>query len=110
MATNYKLAQVQGTSGVGTYSTLYNTGASTTAVVSTISICNTSSSARTYRIGVTGSAGTPGAGEWIVYDASVAGNDTTFLSIGLALGNTEYIRVSSSATDVAFSASVSEIS
>ena len=105
MPTSYAIAQVQGTAGVGTYATLYSTGASETAVVSTVSVCNTSASAQTFRIGVMGSAGTPSASEWIVYDASVPATDTVFLTVGLTLGNTKFIRVSSSANTVAFSAS-----
>lgn len=110
MTTTYKTQQVQGTASVSTYATLYSTGASSTAVVSTIAICNTAATAATYRIGVTGSAGTPGAGEHIVYGSTVLANDTVFLTVGFTLGNTEFIRVSSSANTVDFSASVAEIS
>lgn len=110
MATVYKDVQVQGTASTGTYATLYETSASTTAVVSSILICNTASTSATYRIGFDTTAGTPGAGEWIVYDATVAGNDTIALTLGVCLGNTKYIRVSSSANTVSFTAFVSEIS
>lgn len=110
MATTYKNAQVQGTSSTGTYSTLYNTGASTTAVISSIVVTNTSSTAALYRIAIMGSAGTPAAANWVVYDATVQGNDTVCLTLGITLGNTQYIRVSSSANTVTFSAYISEIS
>lgn len=110
MATTYKTQQVQGTAAVTTYSTLYNTGAATTAVLSTIAITNTATGSATYRIGIMGSAGTPAAANWLVYDATVPGNDTVFITAGIALGNTQYVRVSSSANTVTFSAYVSEIS
>lgn len=110
MATTYKKAGVQGTSGLTTYATLYNTTASTTAVVSTIAICNTTSNSATYRIGFDTTAGTPSASEWLVYDAVVTGNDTIFITAGVTLGNSEYIRISSSANTVSFQAFVSEIS
>ena len=58
MANTYKSAQLQGTASVSTYGTLYSTGASTSAVISSIVVCNTSASAVTYRIGLMGSAGT----------------------------------------------------
>lgn len=109
MATVYKTQQLQGTAGLTTYGTLYNTSASATAVISTIAITNTASATATYRIAVMGSAGTPSAENWIVYDSIVAGNDTIFLTVGLTIGNSQYIRVSSSATSVTFSAYVSEI-
>lgn len=109
MATSYKTSQVQGTSSLTTYATLYNTGASSTAVISTIAITNTASATATYRIGIMGSAGTPSAANWLVYDSVVAGNDTILLTLGVSLGNTQFIRVSSSANTVTFSAYVSEI-
>lgn len=110
MATIYKTQQVQGTASTGTYATLYNTGAATTAVISTIAVCNTATGSATYRIGIMGSAGTPAAANWLVYDATVPGNDTVFITAGIALGNNQFIRVSSSANTVTFSAYVSEIS
>ena len=110
MATVYNTQQIQGTASTTTYETLYNTGAATTAVISTIAITNTSGTGATYRIAIMGSAGPPAAANWLVYDASVPGNDTVFITAGIALGNTKYIRISSSATTVTFSAYVSEIS
>lgn len=110
MAIAYKPAQVQGTSSVSTYATLYNVPAATEAVVSTIVICNTAASSATYRIGLDTTAGTPGASEWLVYGATIAANDTIALTLGISLDAGKYIRVSSSADTVAFSAFVSEIS
>lgn len=112
MPTVYKNAQLQGTAGVTTYANLYNTGAASTAVVSTISVCNTASATATYRISIvpsSASAAAPSASNWIVYDAAVAANDTTLLTIGATLGNSQFIRVSSSANTVTFNAFVSEI-
>lgn len=110
MAIAYKPAQVQGTASTGTYATLYETPASTEAIISTIVICNTAGASATYRIGLDTTAGTPGASEWLVYDASVPANDTISLTLGICLDAGKYIRVSSSANTVAFSAFVSEIS
>ena len=109
MATTYKLAQVQGSASTGTYSTLYSTGASTTAIISNLLIANQASASVTVRVGIDDTAGTPGAAEWLLYDVVVAANDT--LSFGpLSLGNTQYLRVSSSANTCTFSAAVAEIS
>jgi hypothetical protein len=110
MATAYKPAQVQGTAGVSTYATLYSVPASTEAIVSTIAVCNTATAPATYRIGIMGSAGTPAAANWLVYDATVAANDTTFLTVGASLDASKFVRVSSSANTVTFTAFVSEIS
>lgn len=110
MATAYKYAQVQGTASTGTYSTLYTTPAATEAVISSIVITNQASSSVTVRIGMDTTAGTPGASEWLVYDAVVAGNDTVALTLGVTMPASQYIRVSSSANTCNFSAFLSEIS
>lgn len=96
---------------VSTYATLYSTGASTTAVISSIIICNTSASNVLYRIGLDTIAGTPdiALGEFIAYDATVAANDTICMTIGLAMGNTQHIRVSAGSTTINFTASISEM-
>lgn len=111
MAKEYKNLSVQGTSSVNSYTNLYNTSASSTAVLSTIAICNAASADATYRIGIMNSAGSPllTNGEFIAYGATVAGNDTTFISVGIALGNNKFIRVSSSSASVNFNAFISEI-
>ena len=110
MATAYKPSQVQGTAGVSTYATLYNVPSSTEAIISTIVVCNTAAATATYRIGLDDTAGTPGASEWLVYDATIGANDSVCLTLGICLDAGKYIRVSSSANTVTFSAFVSEIS
>ena len=110
MATAYKYSQVQGTAGTSTYATLYTTPAATEAVISSIVITNQSSSAVTVRIGLDTTAGTPGASEWLVYDAAIAGNDTVALTLGVTLDAEKFVRVSSSADTCNFTAFLSEIS
>ena len=109
MATAYKYAQVQGTAAVGPFAPLYTTPGSTEAVISSLVICNQSSSAITVRIGLDTAEGTPGASEFLVYDASVAGNDTVALTLGITMDASKYLRVSSSANTISFSAFLSEI-
>ena len=109
MATAYKYAQVQGTASTGTFATLYTTPAATSAVISSLVICNQSTSAITVRVGLDATEGTPGADEFLVYDASVAGNDTVVLTLGITMDASKYLRVSSSANTMSFSAFLSEI-
>jgi len=113
MPTTYRTAQVQGASAIGSYVNLYNTTASTSAVLSSIAITNTASTSGTYRIALvpaSASSSNPSASNWLVYDSVVAGNDTIFLTVGITVENSEFIRVSSSATTVTFTGFVSEIS
>lgn len=104
----YKEAEVQGTSSTSTYATLYSTGPDKTAVISSIIICNTSSSNATYRIGIMGTAGTPSAANWRVYDSTISGNDTVSLTLGIAMQSNRFIRVSSSTNAVTFAAEIAE--
>lgn len=114
MATTYKNGKLAAPAAdVTSYGTVYNTGASVTAVISSIIVCNTSASNVLYRIGIdVGAAGTPLAanGEFIAYDATIAANDTVSLSLGLTLGANEYIRCSAASTAINFIACVAEIS
>jgi hypothetical protein len=110
MARTYKEAQVQGTSSTSTYATLYSTPTGTVANISTIAICNTASASATYRVAIMESAGTPSAQNWLIYDSVVAANDTVFITIGVSLSSQKFVRVSSSANTVSFSAFVSETS
>jgi hypothetical protein len=110
MATAYKYSQVQGTASTGTFATLYETPAATEAVISSLVITNQSSSALTVRVGMDTAAGTPGASEFLVYDAAVAGNDTVALTLGITMPAANFIRVASSASTCNFTAFLSEIS
>lgn len=109
MATSYKYSQAQGTSSTGTYTTVYNTPALTQAVVSSLVVCNASSSSITIRLALDDVEGTPGSNEFLVYDAAIAGNDTVSLTLGIAMDAGKYLRASSSSSACVFSAFVSEI-
>ncbi len=109
MPTTYTNAQIVGTAGLTTYATLYNTAVGTTAVISTISICNRSTANKQYRIGLMGSAGTPGTAEFIAFDATVAPNDTSFITVGITMRGNQFLRVSSTDTNVTFGAYIAEV-
>ena len=111
MATAYKrLGAAAGNGVIATGATLYTVPAATATVVSTITICNRSTSAATYSIAVSATTSFVDAGV-IVYQASIAGNDTIGLTFGATLDATnKYLLVSSSAATVSFSVFGSEIS
>lgn len=98
MATSYKvLGQVAATSS---NSTLYTVPALTQAVVSTISVCNTESTSKTYRIQILKSGVTYPTGfeNYIAYDATIPANDTKFITVGITLAAGDIIQVRSSAS------------
>ena len=110
MATAYKiLGQVN--PAATTETTLYTPSGTSAAVVSTITICNQASTAATYRIAVwPNGTSSSVAKNWIVYGATVAGSDTTALTLGLTVENGATIRVYSSSATLSFNAFGSEIS
>ena len=106
MATSYKNSQVLGTVGLTTYATLYNTTESTTAVLSTIVICNRGSADKQFRIAVCSTQSTPSNEEFIAYYTTVAGEDTTFITIGATMESSQYLTVSSTDATLSFTAFV----
>jgi hypothetical protein len=109
MATVYKVLG-QNNPTATTNTTLYTVPSSTSAVVSTITICNQASSAATYRIAIRPGGATIDPKHWIVYGATVAGSDSTALTLGLTLATTDVITVYASTATLSFNAYGSEIS
>lgn len=110
MATSYTRSGVQGTASLSEFTTLYNTTSGKTGVLSTIAVCNTGNADELFRIGFTNSSSaTPSSSGWLVYDSTVGGNQTEFLTIGISIPQNTFIRGSSSASTVVFQSFVSEI-
>ena len=110
MATTYKVL-AQNNPSATTETTLYTVPNSTSAVVSTLSICNQAGSSGTYRIAVRPAAdGSTAAKHWIVYGATVAASDSTILTIGATVATGDTVRVYASTANLSFSAFGSEIS
>jgi len=105
MAQTYKrLGAVDLGGTIGTAETAYQCPAATSAVVSTVVICNRDSAAATYRLGVSTTSSYADAG-MLVYGATVPGNDSVSLTWGITLDATNaYLLVSASATTVSVSA------
>ena len=91
-----------------TLTTLYTVPASTQAVVSTINVCNTASTDATYRIAVT-SGGSPVLGNYIVYGATIAGNETVAFTQGITMDEGDILAVFASSASIAFNAFKMEI-
>jgi hypothetical protein len=109
MPTTYKvLGQVAPSATTAT--TLDTIPSATQAVVSTIAVCNRAATAATYRIAVRPAGATLANEHYIAYDAPLAANDSTFITIGITLGATDVITVYASSANLSFSAFGSEIS
>jgi hypothetical protein len=109
MAATYKvLGQVQPT--FGNLTSLYTVGAGKTAVISTITVCNQSSSATaTFRISVAVAGAADATSQYVAYDAFLDYNETKAYTLGITLGSTDVIRVYGSTSNLSFHAYGSEI-
>jgi hypothetical protein len=108
MATTYKVLG-QSNPAATTATTLYTVPAATQAVVSTVTVCNQSSTAMTYRIAVRVNGATLAAAQYIAYDVSLPGNATDTLTLGVTLATTDVISVYASSASVSFNAFGSEV-
>jgi len=109
MPTSYRILGQQNPGT--TWTTLYNTSTSpaTSSVLSTIAVCNTSTTARTFRLATVTSNITPTAPNCIAFDTTVPANETVLITLGTTLGPGHYIKAYGSTTDVTFTAFGAEI-
>ena len=108
MATVYKVLG-QSSPSATTATTLYTVPASTSTVVSTITVANLAGSAATFRISVRPAAAVQTNAMYIAYDVTVGALDTTTLTLGLTLATTDVITVYGSTATLSFNAYGSEI-
>jgi len=109
MATNYKVLG-QSAPSATTATTLYTVPSATEAVISTITICNRGSTTGTFRISVRPNGASLANQHYVVYDASIAGKDTIFVTVGATLDAADVLEVYASTGDFSFNAYGSEIS
>jgi hypothetical protein len=108
MATTYKVLG-QSNPSATTATTLYTVPAATSAIVSTIVVCNQAATAATYRIAVRIAGTSLTAAQYIAYDVSLPANASDTLTLGVTLGATDVITVYASSATMSFSAFGSEI-
>jgi hypothetical protein len=108
MATAYTEKQSAGTASTATYANLLTTGATETAVIASITLCNETASAITVRCGVSPTNGTtaPATGKFLLYDTSVPPGSPIVVSGAWSLSASKYLNISSSAAGISFTAAV----
>ena len=107
MALTYKvLGQVNPVTETNT--DLYTVPSDTSAVCSTLAVCNQGIST-TFRVAIrpAGAALTPA--HYIVYDSAINSNDSMFLTLGVTLAATDVVTVYAGTATVSFSLYGSEI-
>jgi hypothetical protein len=87
-----------------TATTLYTVPSAKSAVVSSLTICNQTATAATFRIAVRPGGATLAAVHYIAYDVTVGASDTTALTLGITLATTDVITVYASTSTLSFHA------
>jgi len=108
MPTTYKVLG-QSNPSATTATTLYTVPAATSAIVSTITICNQAATAATYRVAVRIGGAALAASQYIAYDVSLPANASDTLTLGVTLGAADVITVYASTATMSFAAFGSEI-
>lgn len=107
MATTYKVLG-QAHPSANTDTTLYTVPGSTSAVCSTIAICNLGVST-TYRIAIRPAGATLEDKHYLAYEAAINQYDTVMLTIGATLAATDVVTIRAASGDVTFQLFGSEI-
>ena len=109
MPTTYKVLG-QSNPSATTATTLYTVPSATQTVVSTIVICNQTSTAATFRIAVRPAGAALAAQHYVAYDVTVGASDSTALTLGITMNATDVLTVYASTATLSFAAFGSEIS
>lgn len=109
MPTTYKVLG-QSAPSATTATTLYTVPAATSAVVSTINVCNRSASNDTFRIAVRPAGAALTNSHYIAYDAYIPASDAVSITIGVSLGAGDVITVYAGTSNLTFSAFGAEFS
>ena len=108
MANTYKiLGQVS--PSATTEATLYTVPGATSAVVSSIVVCNREDQVATFNISISQGGAATSNKDYIYYSVVIPSNDTFVASIGITLATTDVVRVYGSNGLLSFSLFGSEI-
>lgn len=107
MASTYKvLGQIEPAAATAT--TLYTVPSATSAVCSTLVVCNTGVST-TFRVAVRPAGATLEDKHYIIYENIINANDSIFLTLGLTLAATDVVTVYAGTATVVFNLYGTEI-
>ena len=87
---------------ITTETDLYTVPASTSTVISTITVCNRASTQASFRVSVSAAGAATATKDYLYYDVTIAGNDTFATTIGITLATTDKVRVYSSSSSLSF--------
>jgi hypothetical protein len=108
MTTAYKVLG-QSAPTANTHTTVYTVPAGNSAVVSTVTLCNTTATNVTYRLAVQPANASISTQHYIAYGATLFANDTVALTLGLTLSATDVITANIAGANCAVSVFGSEV-
>lgn len=108
MANTYKILG-QSKPSATTLTDIYTVPAATSAIVSTITVCNQSATATSFRISVAPAGAADASSQYLYYDVTIAGNDTFAATMGISLETTDKIRVYNTLATLSFTVTGVEI-
>jgi hypothetical protein len=109
MANVYKILG-QSSPSPTTETALYAVPSNTSAVCSSISICNRGATQTTFRVSISQEGAATSLKDYLYYDVTLAGNDTFIATIGVSLAATDVVRVYSGNSSLSFQIFGTEIS
>lgn len=93
----------QSNPSAATLTTLYTVPALTSAVASSIVVCNRSSTATSFRVAVRPLGAAIADEHYNYYDVAIPGNDTFIATIGITLATTDVVSVYATLATLSFS-------
>jgi hypothetical protein len=76
-----------------TLTDVYTVPASTSAVLSSIVVCNRSSTPTTFRVGIAVAGAATDVKQYIAYDAALEANEVWTYTVGVTLAATDVVRI-----------------
>ena len=101
MANTYKVL-AQSNPSAATLTDAYTVPAATSTVISTISVCNRSAVATSFRISIQVANVADDNKQYLYYDTIIAGNDTFVAQLGISLATTDVIAVYATLATLSF--------
>jgi hypothetical protein len=109
MATTYKVLG-QLSPAANTLGNVYTVPSATSAVISTITVCNQTASNASYSIAVAPSSAADNTAHYIIRGGVVPAADSIGITLGITIGATDQVRVNTNSTSISFNIFGSEIS
>lgn len=100
----------QSNPSAATLTTLYTVPGATSAVASSIVVCNRSATQTTFRVAIRPAGAAISNEHYLYYDVTIAGNDTFIATIGITLATTDVVSVYATLATLSFNIFGQEIS